>query len=78
MIQPSIVADLAPTIQSREAADPETYPSQTMHDLFESGVIGGPHALANRGGGGARAAPPPFRLRFLAQDRVRLKRMMPG
>ena len=51
MIQPSIVADLAPAIQSREAADPETYPAQTMRDLFESGVIGGPLAVENGGSG---------------------------
>lgn len=51
MIQPSIVADLAPAIQSREAADPETYPAQTMRDLFASGVIGGPLAVANGGSG---------------------------
>jgi len=51
MIQPSIVADLAPAIQSREAADPETYPAETMRNLFESGVIGGPLAVANGGSG---------------------------
>lgn len=51
MIQPSIITDLAPAIQSREAADPETYPAETMRDLFGSGVIGGPLPVANGGSG---------------------------
>lgn len=51
MVTPAVVAELAPAIQSREAADPETYPAQSVRELFEAGVIGGP-LPASAGGSG--------------------------
>lgn len=51
MVQPAVIADLAHAIQSREAADPETYPAESVRELFESGVIGGPLPTSAGGSG---------------------------
>jgi hypothetical protein len=51
MVTPAVIADLAPAIQSREAADPETYPAQPVRELFEAGVIGGPLPSSTGGSG---------------------------
>lgn len=51
MLNPRDLAALAPGIIQREAADPESYPQQTIAELFEAGLIAGPLRKENGGSG---------------------------